>query len=68
MNTKLQGIITLKSSLSHIGESFGNQSLLRREKVIDDALKVNEVVVYSGNALRGALREVVAMLGVFLAV
>jgi hypothetical protein len=54
---KFEGIVTLKSSLSHIGESIGNQSLLRREKVIQPDLSIAEVVVYSGNALRGALRD-----------
>lgn len=57
MDLKLEGVVTLKTSLSHIGDSFGNQSLLRREKIVQSDLSVEDVVVYSGNALRGQLRD-----------
>lgn len=57
MNIKFEGIITLKSSLSHIGETVGTDSLLRTERIIQEDSSVEDVFVYSGNAIRGALRD-----------
>lgn len=51
--------ITLRSGLSHIGETLGNVSNLKTSKLIDPEGKVRSVFVYSGNALRnGVLRRV----------
>lgn len=57
MNIKFEGLVTLKSSLSHIGETVGTDSLLRTERIIQKDGSVEDVFVYSGNAIRGALRD-----------
>lgn len=57
MDIKFEGIITLESSLSHISESIGTDTILRREKLIQPNGAVEEVFVYSGNAFRGMLRD-----------
>lgn len=58
MNTLIfEGVMTLMTSLSHIGDSFGVNSKLRREKVIQTDGSVEEVPIVSGNAIRGILRD-----------
>lgn len=53
---KIEGIYTLLSSLSHIGKSIGVDSYLNTQSIVKNG-HVEEVFVYSGNALRGALRD-----------
>jgi len=52
-----EGLMTALTSISHIGESHGVNSRLRREKVVQIDGTVEEVPVISGNALRGILRD-----------
>lgn len=53
----LEGTMTLQTSVSHIGDSVGINALLRREKVIQPDGNVEDVVIFSGNAMRGMLRD-----------
>jgi len=48
---------TLLSPLSHIGESVGPDSYLATQSILDPAGRPTEVFVYSGNAIRGMLRD-----------
>lgn len=58
MNTRIfEGVITALTSISHIGESHGVNSKLRREKIVQPDGTVEEVPVISGNSLRGILRD-----------
>lgn len=52
-----EGVMTAITSISHIGDSHGVNSKLRREKVIQPNGSVEEVPIISGNALRGILRD-----------
>lgn len=53
-----QGVVTALTSISHIGETRGITSLLRREKVINSAGDgFEEVPIISGNSVRGRLRD-----------
>lgn len=52
-----EGAMTALTSISHIGESHGINSRLRREKVVQPDGSVEEIPVISGNALRGILRD-----------
>jgi len=52
-----EGIMTALTSISHIGESHGVNSKLRREKIVQPDGSVEEIPVISGNALRGILRD-----------
>jgi CRISPR type IV-associated protein Csf2 len=57
INGRLEGILTLLSPLSHIGESTGPDSYLATQEIIGaDGLPV-EVFCYSGNAARGMFRD-----------
>lgn len=53
---RLETIYTLLQPLSHIGESESTQSFLNTTTVVNDG-KPEEVFVYTGNALRGMLRD-----------
>ncbi|AJH78526.1 hypothetical protein [Heyndrickxia coagulans] len=53
---RLETIYTLLQPLSHIGESESTQSFLNTATVVNDG-KPEEVFVYTGNALRGMLRD-----------
>lgn len=53
----LEGIITLLSPLSHIGEVRGTDSLLLRSYVIGPDGRRQETFRYNGNAWRGMLRD-----------
>ena len=57
MNGYLEGVFTLLSPLSHIGESHGVDSYLATQDIIGVDGEPTEVFVYSGNALRGMLRD-----------
>ncbi|HLA87214.1 MAG TPA: hypothetical protein VJL10_04275 [Anaerolineales bacterium] len=52
-----EGTMTALTSISHIGDSHGVNSKLRREKVIQPNGSVEEIPIISGNALRGILRD-----------
>lgn len=52
-----EGTMTALTSISHIGDSHGVNSKLRREKIIQPDGSVEEVPIISGNALRGILRD-----------
>lgn len=52
-----QGIVTALSSVSHIGDTYGINAKLRREKVVTSSGDVEEIPVISGNSLRGILRD-----------
>jgi CRISPR type IV-associated protein Csf2 len=52
-----EGIVTALTSISHIGESRGVESKLRREKFVQPDGTVEEVPTISGNGMRGLLRD-----------
>jgi len=52
-----EGEMTALTSISHIGESYGINSKLRREKIIQPDGTVEEIPIISGNAIRGILRD-----------
>lgn len=55
----ISGVYELLSSLSHIGETSGIDSYLNTQQIINNGI-VEDVFVYSGNAVRGALRDAAA--------
>lgn len=50
--------MTTLTSVSHIGDSYGVNSKLRREKIVTSDGSVEEIPIISGNSLRGILRDV----------
>lgn len=55
---EFSGVVTALSSISHGGgQSFGVSAKMRREKFVQPDGSVEEVVVISGNGLRGLLRD-----------
>jgi len=54
---RLDGLYTLLSALSHIGESTGPDAWLATEPVVDLNGQIQETFVYSGNSIRGILRD-----------
>lgn len=54
---RIHGIFTLRSPLSHIGESLSTQTFLVQEPIIQINGEIEEVFAYNGNAWRGALRD-----------
>jgi hypothetical protein len=60
MNYRLSGTFTLRSPLSHIGESHSTTSFLVEEPVLQPDGSVEQVFCYSGNAWRGQLRDLSA--------
>lgn len=59
---KWAGFLTAVSSVSHVGETLGTVSYLRREKILSPAGGIVEIPVISGNSLRGRLRDISAEL------
>jgi len=57
---RLDGVVTLLSPLSHIGESIGPDSYLSQDMIIGPDGRPVECFVYSGNAFRGILRDMAA--------
>lgn len=53
---RIETIYTLLQPLSHIGESESTQSFLNTTTVVNDGVP-EEVFVYTGNAIRGQLRD-----------
>lgn len=54
---RVHGVFTLRSPLSHIGESLSTQTFLIQEPIIQPNGEIEEVFSYNGNAWRGALRD-----------
>lgn len=52
-----EGTVTALTSISHIGETRGINSLLRREKIVQADHTVEEIPIISGNSVRGLLRD-----------
>lgn len=52
-----EGTMTALTSISHIGNTHGIHSKLRREKVAQPDGTIEEVPIISGNSLRGILRD-----------
>jgi CRISPR type IV-associated protein Csf2 len=52
-----EGTMTALTSISHIGDTYGVNAKLRREKVVQRDGSVEEIPVISGNSLRGILRD-----------
>lgn len=52
-----EGVMTALTSISHIGNTYGINAKLRREKIIQKDGSVEEVPIISGNSLRGILRD-----------
>lgn len=57
---RLDGIITLRSPLSHIGESAGPDAFLSQDLIVGPDGDPVECFTYSGNAFRGMLRDLAA--------
>jgi len=57
---RVHGIFTLRSPLSHIGESISTQTFLVEEPIIQPDGELEPVFTYNGNAWRGALRDAAA--------
>lgn len=53
---KIEFFYKLLSPLSHIGESSGTESFLNTQRILVDK-KIEEIFSYSGNAIRGQLRD-----------
>ena len=60
MNVRVLQRFVLLSPLSHIAESIGTDSFLVEEPVLQPDGTVEDVFVYSGNAWRGILRDLMA--------
>ncbi|HHW15371.1 MAG TPA: hypothetical protein GXX28_10645 [Firmicutes bacterium] len=56
----LEGVVKLLAPLSHIGESTGTESFLNTVNILGPDGEPTEVFIYSGNAFRGALRDLAA--------
>jgi CRISPR type IV-associated protein Csf2 len=52
-----EGQMTALTSISHIGDTYGINAMLRREKIVQPDGTVEEIPVISGNAIRGILRD-----------
>jgi len=52
-----EGTMTALTSISHIGDTYGVNARLRREKFVQPDGAVEEIPTISGNALRGILRD-----------
>lgn len=60
MHIRLTGTFTLRSPLSHIGESISTTTYLCQEPIFQEDDTVAEVFCYSGNAWKGQLRDLCA--------
>lgn len=57
---RIHGLFTLRSPLSHIGESVSTQTFLVQEPILQEDGSVEQVFCYNGNAWRGQLRDCAA--------
>lgn len=55
-------IVKALTPISHIGENIGSLCVLRTEKVRQQDGSVEDIPIYSGNAIRGILRDISATL------
>ena len=60
MDVRLFGIIKLNSPLSHISQSISTNSYLEEQPIIQEDGTIQKVFCYSGNALRGQIRDSMA--------
>lgn len=60
MNVRLNGLFTLRSPLSHIGETISTTTYLVEEPILQPEGDLLNVFCYSGNAWRGQLRDLAA--------
>lgn len=60
MNVRISQRFTLRSPLSHIGETISTIAYLVQEPILQPDDTVEEVFAYSGNAWRGQLRDLMA--------
>jgi len=60
MNLRLTGRFTLRSPLSHIGETISTTAYLVQEPILQPDRTIEETFCYSGNAWRGQLRDLAA--------
>jgi len=60
MHVRIYGTFTLRSPLSHIGESISTTSYLVQEPLMQPDGSIEEVFCYNGNAWRGQLRDLAA--------
>ncbi len=60
MDVRLFGLFTLRSPLSHIGETNSTVSALAEEPILQPDGETEDVFRYSGNAWRGQLRDLAA--------
>lgn len=54
---RIEGLYTLLSPLSHIGESVGASAFLATEPIVGIDGSIQETFVYSGNSIRGIIRD-----------
>lgn len=54
---RFEGLITLLSPLSHAEGTIGNESKIRKEQIIQEDGSIENCFVYSGNAVRGVMRD-----------
>jgi hypothetical protein len=60
VNVRILQRFTLLSPLSHVGETISTTAYLVQDPIIQPDGRVEEVAVYSGNAWRGQLRDLMA--------
>lgn len=60
MNVRISQRFTLRSPLSHIGETISTTAYLVQEPILQPDGAVEEIFAYSGNAWRGQLRDLMA--------
>jgi CRISPR type IV-associated protein Csf2 len=61
LNVRLFGLFTLRSPVSHIGESLSTHSFLVEEPILHPGGKVINVAIVSGNSFRGQLRDLASL-------
>lgn len=54
---KVHALITLQSSVSHIGESTGTEAVFHRTKMVASDGSIRSIPTITGNGIRGLLRD-----------
>jgi hypothetical protein len=54
---KVQALMTLQSSVSHIGESTGTEAVFHRTKLVASDGNIRSIPTITGNGIRGLLRD-----------
>jgi hypothetical protein len=57
---KVQALMTLQSSVSHIGESTGTEATFHRTKMVASDGNIRSIPTITGNGIRGLLRDYAA--------